>query len=59
MSAFKRKRGGQSHADKKAKKGKFVSNNDHVLNGDEQEKKTEVTIPPPVSMVNVTHTIIC
>lgn len=59
MSAFKRKRGGRSHADKKAKKGKFVPNNDDVLNGDEQEKKTEFTIPPPVSMVNVTHAIIC
>lgn len=52
MSAFKRKRGGQNHVDKKAKKGKFVPDNDDTLNGDEQEKTTEVTIPPPVSMVN-------
>ncbi|CAF97141.1 unnamed protein product, partial [Tetraodon nigroviridis] len=50
MSAFKRKRGGQNHVDKKAKKGKFVPDNDDTLNGDEQEKTTEVTIPPPVSM---------
>lgn len=59
MSAFKRKRGGQNHVDKKAKKGKFVPNKDDVLNGDEQEKNTEVTIPPPVSMVNIMHVIIC
>lgn len=59
MSAFKRKRGGQTQVDKKAKKGKFVPNKEDVLNGDEQENKTEVTIPPPVSMVKVMHEIIC
>lgn len=59
MSAFKRKRGGQNHVDKKAKKGKFVPNKDDGVNGDEQEKKTEVVIPPPVSMVNVLRVIIC
>lgn len=53
MSAFKRKRGGQNQGDKNAKKGKFVANNDDELSGNEQERKNEVTIPPPVSMVNV------
>lgn len=56
MSAFKRKRG-QNQVDKKAKKVKFVPNDGDVLEGDEQQKKNEVTIPPPVSMVNVRHAV--
>lgn len=57
MSAFKRKRGGQNRVDKKAKKGKFVPDKDYAPNGDEQ-RKTEATIPPPVSMVNAVHIIL-
>lgn len=59
MSAFKRKRGGQNHVDKKAKKGKFVPNKDDELHGDEQEEQNEITVPPPVSMVNAMLVIIC
>lgn len=58
MSAFKRKRGGQNHVDKKAKKAKCVPNDGDLLDGDKQEKKNEVTIPPPVSMVNVMLAVI-
>uniref|UniRef100_A0A3Q3MSF1 Ribosome biogenesis protein BRX1 homolog n=1 Tax=Labrus bergylta TaxID=56723 RepID=A0A3Q3MSF1_9LABR len=49
MSAFKRKRGGKSN-DKKAKKVKFVAGGEETREQAEQEKKNEVTIPPPVSM---------
>lgn len=59
MSAFKRKRGGQNQVDKKAKKVKFVPNEDDVLGTDEEQKKNEVTIPPPVSMVNVMLLVNC
>lgn len=58
MSAFKRKRGGQNQVGKKAKKVKFVPDDGEVLEGDEQQKKNEVTIPPPVSMVNVGHAVV-
>ncbi|XP_068608736.1 ribosome biogenesis protein BRX1 homolog [Brachionichthys hirsutus] len=49
MSAYKRKRGGQAHADKIAKKGKIVAeeNERAAETGDE---KNEVTVPPPVSL---------
>ncbi|XP_032395858.1 ribosome biogenesis protein BRX1 homolog [Etheostoma spectabile] len=50
MSAFKRKRGGQAPANKKAKKGKFVVDKAEAPLEAEQEKKNEVTIPPPVSL---------
>uniref|UniRef100_A0AAQ5ZDN0 Ribosome biogenesis protein BRX1 homolog n=1 Tax=Amphiprion ocellaris TaxID=80972 RepID=A0AAQ5ZDN0_AMPOC len=49
MSAFKRKRGGQRPADKKAKKAKFVANADDAPNEAVEENRNEVTIPPPVS----------
>lgn len=44
--------------DKKAKKAKFVPNDGNLLDGDEQEKKNEITIPPPVSMVNDMHAVV-
>ncbi|KAF1377633.1 hypothetical protein PFLUV_G00202790 [Perca fluviatilis] len=50
MSAFKRKRGGQAPVNKKAKKGKFVVDKAEAPLEAEQEKKNEVTIPPPVSL---------
>ncbi|XP_054468440.1 ribosome biogenesis protein BRX1 homolog [Anoplopoma fimbria] len=49
MSAFKRKRGRQALAGKKAKKAKFVADGGEAPTGAEQEKKNEVTIPAPVS----------
>lgn len=52
MSAFKRKRGGQTHVDKKTKKRKFVANEREAPDEVEQEKKDEVTIPAPVSLVS-------
>lgn len=52
MSAFKRKRGGQSSANKKAKKAKFVADRGEAPSETEQEKKNEVIIPAPVSMVS-------
>lgn len=58
MSAFKRKRGGQNRVDKKAKKVKFVPNDGDIIEGDEEQKKNEVTIPPPVSMVNIGHAVV-
>lgn len=48
MSAFKRKRGGQAPANKNAKKAKFVAGGGEA----KQEKKNEVTIPAPVSLVS-------
>ncbi|XP_060917048.1 ribosome biogenesis protein BRX1 homolog [Labrus mixtus] len=48
MSAFKRKRGGKAN-DKKAKKVKIVAGGEETREQAEQEKKNEVTIPPPVS----------
>ncbi|TKS84359.1 Ribosome biogenesis protein BRX1 -like protein [Collichthys lucidus] len=50
MSAFKRKRGAQAHVGKKAKKVKFVADGGEERNETEQERKNEVTIPPPVSL---------
>lgn len=44
--------------DKKTKKAKFVPNDGDLLEGDEKEKKIEVTIPPPVSMVNDMHAVV-
>ncbi|XP_059213812.1 ribosome biogenesis protein BRX1 homolog [Centropristis striata] len=49
MSAYKRKRGGQAAFDKKAKKVKFVADEGETAVQSEQEKKNEITIPPPVS----------
>uniref|UniRef100_A0A8C4HBA2 Ribosome biogenesis protein BRX1 homolog n=1 Tax=Dicentrarchus labrax TaxID=13489 RepID=A0A8C4HBA2_DICLA len=49
MSAFKRKRGGQAHVGKKAKKVKFVADGGEAAVEAEQEKRNEVTIPAPVS----------
>lgn len=45
--------------DKKAKKVKFVPNEDDVRGPDEEQKKNEVTIAPPVSMVNVMLLVHC
>lgn len=50
MSTFKRKRGGQGPGDKKSKKVKFVADVSEEPAETIQEKKNEVTIPPPVSM---------
>lgn len=52
MSAFRRKRGGQTHVDKKTKKRKIVANERESPDEVEQEKKDEVTIPAPVSLVS-------
>ncbi|KAM3599772.1 uncharacterized protein V6R79_011277 [Siganus canaliculatus] len=50
MSALKRKRGGAIRGGKKAKKVKFVTDGGEAPVEAEQEKKNEVTIPPPVSL---------
>lgn len=52
MSAFKRKRGAQAHVGKKAKKVKIVADGGEERDETEQERKNEVTIPPPVSLVS-------
>uniref|UniRef100_A0A3Q3VL32 Ribosome biogenesis protein BRX1 homolog n=1 Tax=Mola mola TaxID=94237 RepID=A0A3Q3VL32_MOLML len=49
MSAFKRKRG-QTHVDKKAKKVKIVADGSEALAKAEKEKTNEITIPAPVSL---------
>lgn len=57
MSPLKRKRGRHTLVDKKAKKLKFVANEGDVLDEVEQEKKNEVTIPAPVSMVSAVRVV--
>lgn len=52
MSAFKRKRGGQTQADKRAKKVKNVAGEGEASGEVEQEKNNEITIPAPVSSVS-------
>lgn len=52
MSAFKRKRGGQTHVNKKAKKVKIVADEGEAPGEVEQEKKNEITIPAPISLVS-------
>ncbi|XP_031715728.1 ribosome biogenesis protein BRX1 homolog [Anarrhichthys ocellatus] len=49
MSAFKRKRGRQTQADRKAKKAKFIADGGEAPVEADQEKNNEVTIPAPVS----------
>ncbi|KAJ0013039.1 hypothetical protein NQD34_017373 [Periophthalmus magnuspinnatus] len=49
MAAFKRKRGGQGSAPKKAKKVKFVADEDEIQT-ENLDIKNEVTVPAPVSM---------
>ncbi|XP_037341318.1 ribosome biogenesis protein BRX1 homolog [Pungitius pungitius] len=49
MSAFKRKRGRQALAGKKAKKAKIVADGSEAALEAEQQKSNEATIPPPVS----------
>lgn len=56
MSAFKRKRG-QTHVDKTAKKGKFVAAGGEPTDGADNDKN-EVTIPPPVSMVSARYYLV-
>lgn len=51
MSAFKRKRG-QTHVDKKAKKVKIVADGSEAPAKAEKEKTNEITIPAPVSLVS-------
>lgn len=50
MSAAKRKRGGQARIDKKAKRVK-ITDVSKVPSETEQEKKDEIAVPAPVSMV--------
>lgn len=52
MSAFKRKRGGQSQADKKAKKVKNVADEGEASDEVGQEKNKEITVPAPVSLAS-------
>lgn len=52
MGAFKRKRGGQVATEKQAKKAKFVAGGGDTATGTTQEKKNEVVVPGPVSMVS-------
>ncbi|XP_075943611.1 ribosome biogenesis protein BRX1 homolog [Anarhichas minor] len=49
MSAFKRKRGRQTQADRKAKKAKLIADGGEAPVEADQEKNNEVTIPAPVS----------
>ncbi|XP_019738467.1 ribosome biogenesis protein BRX1 homolog [Hippocampus comes] len=50
MSTLKRKRGGRLPGGKKAKKVKTLADVGEPATDNEQEKKDEFTIPPPVSM---------
>ena len=52
MSAFKRKRGRQALANKKAKKVKYAAEKAEAPVEADQERTNEVTIPPPVSSVS-------
>lgn len=51
MSTLKRKRGGRLPGGKKAKKVKTLADTGEPATDNQQEKKDEFTIPPPVSMV--------
>lgn len=52
MAASKRKRGGEGSFQLKAKKGKIVVDDSKTQENAEQEKKNEVIVPAPVSMVS-------